>query len=131
MVKGKMARSRRTLPKESHDIQAKKPIQHSPEIVKVEMMVALFHEYAVLPPSWRAKTSKMEAASSRMAPTQSTCWIDCQVMLGFLYVFSFRGQQKSMTAIPTAAAGALNRYIQRHDALSVMTPPRIGPTVAE
>lgn len=73
MVKGKMARSRRTLPKESQDIQAKKPIQHTPEIIKVEMIVALFHEYAVLPPSWRAKTSKMEAASSRIAPNQSTC----------------------------------------------------------
>ena len=109
MVKGKMARSFGTLPKESQDIQAKKPIQHTPEIVKVEIMVALFHEYAVLPPSWRAKTSKMEAASSRMAPTQSTWRIDSQVILGFLYDFSFRGQQISMTAIPTAAAGALNR----------------------
>ena len=73
MVKGKMARSRITLPKESQDIQAKKPIQHTPEIVKVEMMAALFHEYAVLPPSWRAKTNNMEAASNRMAPIQSTC----------------------------------------------------------
>ena len=109
MVKGKMARSGRSMRKESHDTQAKKPIQHTPEIVKVEIMVALLHEYAVLPPSWRAKTSRMEAASSRMAPAQSTCWIDCQVMLGFLYVFSFRGQQKSITAIPTAAAGALNK----------------------
>lgn len=51
MEKGKMARSRSTLPKESQDIQAKKEIQHTAEIVKVEMMVALFHEYAVLPPS--------------------------------------------------------------------------------
>lgn len=51
IVKGKMARSRWTLPKESHDIQAKKPIQHTPEIVRVEIMVALFHGNAVPPPS--------------------------------------------------------------------------------
>ena len=109
MVNGKMARSRWKFPKESQDIQAKNPIQHTPEIVKVEIMVALFHENAVLPASWSAKTSSVEAASSRTAPSQSTCWSNCQDILGVLYVFSFRGQQTSMVPIPTAAAGALNK----------------------
>ena len=77
IVKGEMARSRWTLPKESQDIQAKKPVQHTPEIVKVEIMVALFHENAVPPPSWSAKTSSVEAASRRSAPNQSTCRSDC------------------------------------------------------
>lgn len=109
IVKGKIARSRWTLPKESQDIQAKKPIQHTPEIAKVDTMVALFHKNAVLPPSWSAKTSSVEAAKSRTAPNQSTCRNDCQEMLRFLYVFSFRGQQISMIIIPTIEAGALNR----------------------
>lgn len=109
IVKGKIARSRWTLPEESQDIQAKKPIQHTPEIVKVDTMVALFHENAVLPASWSAKTSSVEAAKSKTAPNQSTCRNDCQEMLGFLYVFSFLGQQISMMIIPKVAAGALNK----------------------
>ena len=95
------------------------------------MMGALFHAKAVLPPSWSAKTNNVEAASNRTAPNQSTCWKDLKEMLGFLYVFSFCGQQASMIATPTAAAGALNRYIQRHEAFSVIVPPRTGPVARQ
>lgn len=94
------------------------------------MIVALLHANAVLPPSWSAKTNNVEAVNKRRAPNQSTCWRDLKEMLGFLYVFSFRGQQTSMIATPTAAAGALNRYIQRHEAFSVIVPPRTGPVAA-
>ena len=109
ILTGKMARSRWLLPTESQAIHAKKLIQHTPDTVRVEMMVALFHEYTVLPPSWSAKIRSVEAANNKTAPNQSTCRSDCQVTLGFLYAFSFCGQQTSIIAIPTPAAGALNR----------------------
>ena len=51
IASGKMALGRWAPPKESQEIQAKNPIQHSPDTVKVDTMVALFHVFAVLPPS--------------------------------------------------------------------------------
>src|ERR1700753_3420082 len=57
------------LTKPSHQSHKPKAIQHAPETVKLEIMVALFQAYVEAPASCIANTSKVVAARISSPPT--------------------------------------------------------------
>ena len=90
MVRGKIARIRCVLsPNESHEIQQKKATQQTVETTSDDMIVVLFHEYAAPPASWRAKTSRVDAAKRRIAPRKSTLFRVFRDTLGAFRLSSF------------------------------------------
>lgn len=122
---GRIARIRKVpLPRESQVIQEKKTSQHAPERTSVDTITRSLQAYSLLPASWRANTSSVEAARSSTAPKKSTFRKDCN---DILVAFLSQGQNTRRQAVPTSAQGALYRYIHRQSAFVVITPPRIGP----
>jgi hypothetical protein len=57
------------------------PIKHTPDKVKQATIAGLFQAYVNVPASWRANTSKAEAASSNRPPRKSTLAIAVRVNL--------------------------------------------------
>ena len=114
------------LPRESQAIQAKKASQQTLERTSVDTIIAPFHAYLVVPASWGAKTSNVEAVRRSTAPKKSTL---CKDREDILEAFLLRGQDTSKHASPITAHGTLYRYIQRQVDFVVITPPKIGPVL--